>query len=37
MYGFHRFPGTTSSNMQGTGQNITANPPGDNGDDDLYS
>ncbi|XP_073813909.1 transitional endoplasmic reticulum ATPase TER94 isoform X2 [Musca autumnalis] len=31
-----RFPGS-SSNTQGSGPNAPANPPGDNGDDDLYS
>ncbi|XP_005182894.1 transitional endoplasmic reticulum ATPase TER94 [Musca domestica] len=31
-----RFPGN-SSNTQGSGPNAPANPPGDNGDDDLYS
>ncbi|XP_075167472.1 transitional endoplasmic reticulum ATPase TER94 [Haematobia irritans] len=31
-----RFPGG-SSNTQGSGPSAPANPPGDNGDDDLYS
>lgn len=31
-----RFPGQSNS-QQGSGPNAPANPPGDNGDDDLYS